>query len=454
MVACTARNPDYCTKDSDCSANVAKPFCDVNGEFDESNHTANLCTPTPAECPAERCGCEPGLVVSCTSDQLVTCAADGHSTYPMTCGLGCSSATGCATFEPSNGLGAAIASGYAEPDVTIPTGAKIDTTTGTVFDGDQPVTITSVLVDQAGGPPIRAFIARSFVIDDVIISGSNPIAFVAPGEILVKGHVDASANGIVKGPGAWDTSKSCTGQPGKVDMVQPCFNCRATGGGGGGNHSAGGDGGDLIIHNPKGGVAITDHTTLTGGCEGGDQLDPANLVLALGGGGGGAVQLDSFDTISFIDAGVIDVTGGGGPSGTGGGSGGMIVIESPTIAFGEMTTGLSGGGGSGGGCGVSGVDGAFGVAPPTAPTCHLSVIDPNGGGASAGVGGTATMAAAAGELHCPPPTMGQACSTSGETFQGGGGGAVGYARISTKSRTYVGSPLIAIAAATTGLPGQ
>ena len=71
--SCTRANPDYCDQDADCQ-DASKPFCDLNGEYAESDHTSHTCTPTPVGCPIERCGCTPGAGLSCAGDQLTYCA--------------------------------------------------------------------------------------------------------------------------------------------------------------------------------------------------------------------------------------------------------------------------------------------------------------------------------------------------------------------------------------------
>ncbi|HEY5925539.1 MAG TPA: hypothetical protein VIV11_27830, partial [Kofleriaceae bacterium] len=211
--ACTKSNPDFCGKDADCT-NAARPFCDIKGEYEESDYTANTCSVTPADCPIERCGCTPGEGFSCDGDELTVCAEDGRSTAKVTCALGCSSSEHrCHTFTPSNDLDAAFASASTAPDVTLPPGARIDTTLGTVQDANgAPVTVTSVLISQNGGASMtRAFAARSFVMDNVVATGSHALAFVATKTIVIRGIVDASANGAANGPGAQESPAVCVG---------------------------------------------------------------------------------------------------------------------------------------------------------------------------------------------------------------------------------------------------
>src|SRR5579862_1885289 len=107
-----------CDSDADCK-DPAYPFCDVNGEYPASGGEKNVCTIVPDNCPVERCGCMAGAVLSCTGDQVTTCAPDGMSTTMDTCALGCApDGTRCLTFDPSNGLGGALAMAEGESDVS------------------------------------------------------------------------------------------------------------------------------------------------------------------------------------------------------------------------------------------------------------------------------------------------------------------------------------------------
>src|SRR3954464_2925488 len=88
VAACTQHNPAVCEGDSDCT-DPARPFCDLDGQYAESSYTPNACSPTPADCPVERCGCTPGDTLSCTGGTATVCANDGKSTTEESCALGC-----------------------------------------------------------------------------------------------------------------------------------------------------------------------------------------------------------------------------------------------------------------------------------------------------------------------------------------------------------------------------
>lgn len=421
--ACTEKNPLFCASDSEC-ATTARPICDITGEFEG---TANVCIATPADCSIERCGCTPGEGLSCDGDQLTTCAADGRSSVISTCALGCSTEGRCLTFEPSNGLGAAFAMSNAEAEVVLPTGARIDTTDGTVQDAEgNIIPVTSIVIDQDGTTSINAFVARSWILDDVKVTGSRAIAFVAFESISIRSVVDASADGILGGPGGQENPAVCVGGGTLQDPPEcPTLGCRAVGGGGGGNADLGAAGGGFTAAGGAGGAKIPGFVPLSGGCRGGS-LGPT--FPRTGGAGGGAVQLVAGKVVTFSSAGAIDVGGGGGEQTTGGGSGGNIVIESPSIMFNGSSTGAFANGGSGGGCGLVGVDGRRDVFAAIGPRC---------GAASPGDGGTAMALPTAGQIKCPTGT----CAVIND-HQGGGGASVGKLLAVTRDGelSLVGSP--------------
>jgi hypothetical protein len=431
FAACTKPNPDICNADSDCK-DPAAPFCDVNGEYAESGHITNTCTITPATCPVERCGCTAGAGLACSADQLASCGTDGHSRVTSRCALGCSTTEiRCLAFDPSNGLGPALADSASEPDVVLPPGARIDTDVGLVQNsGGVTIAVKSVLVTQASGPSIRAFIGRSFVIDDVVVVGANALAIVSVDKITLRGRLDASANGMAKGAGGQESPAACVGT--SVQSIgcggNNQFGCN-DGAGGGGNATPGGAGGGAGSTTGQRG-AVTTGASLAGGCRGG------GVIPISGGGGGGAVQLVSLVEVASTSSGLIDVGGGGGPASAGGGSGGIVVIESPTVRMDGPMTGIAANGGGGGGCGTNGSDATPNLISASAPQC---------GPQSAGYGGTVSISAGSGTL----------CNSSCPVLYnyGGGGGAVGRARIVTKNGTYqaIASPILAAVVTTAQL---
>jgi hypothetical protein len=411
--ACTTKQQNTCKSDSDCT-NPAYPFCDVNGEFAASGGEKNVCTIVPPDCPVERCGCSPGAT-TCAGEVLTTCDVGGMSVTTSSCALGCSAdGTRCLSFEPSNGLRAALAAAANEPAVTIPDGATIDTDTGEVkTSGGIAVPVGSLGVAQGAGT-IRALIGSSFVIGNVVVYGTNPLAIVSIGDVAANGILDASANSSTNGPGA-QTTGACVGAQSTL------------GGSGGGNATPGGDGGKSHLWTAPhalGGAAQSQFEPLLGGCPGG-----ALTGNAPGGGGGGAVQVVSLTAIRI--SGSIDVGGGGGGNnGGGGGAGGNVVLEAPHV---EISGGVFANGGSGGACSMEGSDASRDATAVSGPgPCG------NGNTIHGGTGGSVSVA----------PSSGGRLFIGDSGSAGGGGGALGRLKIATRDGTY-DAAMAVLSAATT-----
>lgn len=417
VVGCTERNPNFCSSDADC-AGTPQPFCDVNGEFAESNGNRNICIPRPEDCPIERCGCTPGEGLACDLDQLTVCAADGRSTETETCALGCSTEDRCLTFEPSNGLGEALTFAKDEPALTVPSGAVIDTELGTIRTNQGTIEIKSMLVAQSDGSSIRAFVASELIIEDALVRGTHALALVSVGPVAIRGRLDVSATGTTAaGAGSLSSPTPCAGAPPFSKLVGNPMLFRTYGGSGSGNATAGGAGGgyaDDIASSTNGGAPLHLFSPLMGGCS-----------AAEGGAGGGAVQVVSLDEILISEAGFVDVGGGGGGSNSsGGGSGGTVVLEAPEIRIVGPGAGIVANGGSGGACGMAGSDGT-----------DTRAIAPRCADESGGDGGTDVF----------PPGSGQIGATG--VKKGGGGGSVGRARFATRAGTaqIIGNPKLSVA---------
>ena len=419
LSACT-KKADECSSNSNCT-NPMYPFCDVNGQFAASGGDKDVCTIAPPDCPVDLCGCTAGAT-TCGSDQQSVCNADGMSVTTSTCSLGCKSdGTACNTFVPSNGLGPALAAAAAQPDAIIPSGATIDTDTGTIVVlGGTQLNISSTIVARPSGS-IRVFSAQSFVVGGATVSGTFPLALVAVGDVTINGHLDASANGSVAGAGAQSGVAPCAG------TSDPDT---GPGAGGGGNATPGGSGGAYIAVGEPGGVAITGFDVLIGGCPGGGTAQTPDPLV--GGAGGGAIQIVSATSVTL--SGVVDVGGGGGQASTGGGSGGLVIIESPVVAIG-LAGGIAANGGGGGGC----QNGADATPDSTAAKggAHCIGNDALNGG---GLGGTGAAPPGGGELDT---------TSSSDTLLGGGGGAAGRARVATADGTFMSASSSILSAAIT-----
>lgn len=285
------------------------------------------------------------------------------------------------------------------------------------------VTVKTELVTQSGGPSILVLVGKSFTIDDVVVTGANALAIVAPGEIHVVGYVDARGHKNVNGPGSISSGNACVG--GSTTHPQSGASTPGPGAGGGGHVGVGGAGGpsSTVVGGSGGAALASNAAALLGGCAGGGitfQVSPDTFVP--GGGGGGAVQLVSLAAVTMDTAGAIDVAGGGGPGGgNGAGAGGTVVIEAPTLRISGPNSGIATNGGTGGGGCADGVDGAFSVVAAQPPAC---------GATTGGAGGTSSVSA--GPAHN--------CRTSGDCasdmYAGGGGGSVGALVVTTRDGTF------------------
>jgi len=409
---CT-KDVNRCTQDADCN-DVAYPFCDTDGHYPPSGGVAGVCTVTPADCPVDRCGCQPGAT-TCSGDALKTCDSSGTSETSVSCDLGCAAAGArCLSFVPANGLNLALMSAKNEPDITIPAMATVNTDTGVIRDiANLPIAVTSLVVPQSGASDVRVFIGRSFKLSSIVFNGTHPAAFVAVGDIVVDGLLDLGGDNPTERRGAGQqTSGACVGQ-----TSQP-------GGGGAGNATPGGK---SISANSSAvglGGAMLSGTTLVGGCVGGGATSD--------GFGGGALQMDSLSRIVITASGGISLNGSAGSDRIGGGSGGMAILEAPKV---EILGGVFANGGSGGACGTAGQSGQLSTSPAIAPSgCGTNGLTHGGDG------GSSTAA----------PTVG-----AGVGGGGGGGGSVGRLFVTTVGPYSTSSDtVISASAMTTALVPQ
>lgn len=420
-VACTPGQFETCSGDTALT-------CNTEGDSYDRVECAAGCDDSSGCRPF----CTPKQPLACSDDQLMVCNAAGTGTIVETCGLGCDTVDKrCKTFEPSNGLGASLASSTLQPDFVLPPGTRIDTSTGVAQAGDgSPLPLASHLLPQANGPSILVIEGHSFVMDDVTVTGTNAIAFVAAQTIEIRGRIAARATASAAGPGA-STSLACRGKDAAQYSCMCSLPC-SEGTGGGGNATTGGRGGASATF--TGGAAQITFSPLAGGCPGGNQYAIDNVtVVRRGGAGGGAVQLVAGTSVVLRSQGLIDVGAGGGDSTAGGGSGGTVIIESPSVTIDGPAAGVAANGGAGGGCGMMGPDGTSSGSQALGAVCPSYF---------AGSGGTGTL------------NPGNACVIGVDTcvancqvIYGGGGGSAGRLRIVTKDGSHgtAGNPIISAA---------
>ena len=340
---------------------------------------------------------------------LQTCNADGSSATMTACALGCGSdASSCAGFTPTNNLAGSLAAAAEASPVELPDGATIDSDTGTVTGAT--VSSTIVMVQNIS---IRVFVAPSWTLPNLRLTGTNPVAFVASGKIDVHGTLDASSPSLASdhGAGAGLADSACGGA--STAMTSCSGSACGPGAGGGGGGTIGGRGGSYAGNGGAGGEGASGFQPLVGGCSGGVVGTAFNAY------GGGAVQLVSASEVD-VDA-LINVGGGGGWSfGGGGGAGGNVVIEAPIIEIHSGGGVVANGGGGDGGTTCS-QDAAADGGSGTTSAAGLVCTDPSESGGNGGTGSTMPT----------PGNNGSGDNPNGE--YGGGGGAVGRVRLANGS---------------------
>jgi hypothetical protein len=328
-------------------------------------------------------------------------------------------------FTPSNGIAAAIA------DVDTSMLVDIDVKNA---DDQLHVDCASMAnggcfektVVQSDGSSVELYFAKSWKIEPagvLNVNDATPVVVVALETIDVLGLISLHASGFGTVAGGFTgTTDGAAGGPGKGVPGRSDMQGVDTGiaGGGGSFCGAGGAGGKATATN--GGAGATYGTPslvpLVGGSAGG----PGSLFP---GAGGGAIQLVAGTSLDVGSTGSIWAGGGAGADGTddgnyvsnGGGSGGAVLIESPTVTV-AGTIAVNGGGGGGGGGGET--DALDGANSATAATGGRPGTTGAGGNGSAG----ATVTGAAGGLGD---------ALGGDYSPGAGGGGAGYIRINTSS---------------------
>jgi len=461
MVAgCTKPNPRSCA-DGSCS-DPTLPFCDVDGALEGQ---ANTCI--AVECtPMEFAGCRGDLAITCntvgsdfdliecqrgceeasggcrlcdpdetacTNGTVATCDANGAVVSSESCPLGCFEAEPrCRDLDPSNSLGQFLDTAKMTTDLDLSSGGSINTSTGEVRDTNNmliPVS-TVLLPSQSDGAAIRVLIARQVRLGNVRVIGTGnqlapALAILANDEITIEGELALWYDDFESAfptPGGV-SSVSCNGRPGVANFQGP--QTIRSGYGGGGHATAGGKGGSVEVF-ADGGAA--------GSASGNASLEPLRGGCTGGGPGGGAVQLCSRRRITISDGGQINANGqigaiafqGPAPL-LGGGAGGGILLEAPTLNLGSGSALLVNGGPAATEAVINPTVSRT-TAPSQGGTCTSgSSFRCGKGGDGAGLSGPATDGA-------DVPYISTQSVTS--FVAAGGGGGLGYIRINTRTGEY------------------
>jgi hypothetical protein len=461
LAACKVKDPLFCDETHPCT-DPSRPYCDLAGTYPASESVAKTCIPSPFDAGpvcspgvADRCdgdtvhrcnstgtgfesvqctlGCDTAIPggcrlctpnqTACTNGTVATCDANGNIVSMRSCALGCfQSEPRCTDVDPSNGLAAYLdMTTTVGVDLDLMNGAVIDTTKGSIKDGDgKAVAVPSMLVNApANGVAIRVFIVKTAHLRNTTFASAYPpppaMALVSDQVIIVDGLLD-----LTTGTPGSIASGSCVGGDGDADQN----GMHVAGSGGGGYATKGADGaGIVVVGGGLGGSSFSNPllVPLRGGCSGGGGMfgGPGNY-------GGGAVQLVSRERIELLAHAAINAGGQGGNStqeAGGGGSGGGILLEAPVVVI-DSGAGIAANGG-GGASTSDGSAGAVSTEPASGSVCAsgTSTTCGNGGRGGAASGG---------------PTAGTAPTYSNTLVQtaGGGGGAVGFIRINTGDGTY------------------
>jgi hypothetical protein len=265
--------------------------------------------------------------------------------------------------------------------------------------------LTPQAVTLADGSEAALFVVQRFELgvgQTLKVSGQRPLIIVALDDIVVGGQIVTAAS-KTNGYGS-------AGAPGPTVAERKGF---GPGGGAAGMAAkAGGSGGSFCGRGGRGNAQTTDGTTygtptlvpLLGGSSGG-------VAATVGGLAGGALQLVAGKSITINEAGLINMTGSGGPAWGGGSSGGAVLLEAPKVTVTGTITANGGAGGS-----------YYGGAQGT-ETATPAVGGNYGSGSPSSRGGSGSAGA---KIEGDPATMGEMLTL----FSGGGGGA-GRIRINT-----------------------
>ncbi|MEM7677212.1 MAG: hypothetical protein AAF449_14515 [Myxococcota bacterium] len=274
------------------------------------------------------------------------------------------------------------------------------------------------------GPEVAVVAVQSLTIQTTAtlsVRGRRPAVLIVERDAQIAGTIRAFKPTFGSAPEPLCDSEQWAGGRGLGPL--------RSGGGGGGLGSAGGRGGG---DGPAGrAVAMPTPEPLLTGCRGGSGYEPSDVCqrvtsfpcLTEGGQGGGGVQLSCGGNVTFAPDSVVVANGGAGEGGvhgenilsggSGGGSGGMILVEADQIsaATGAKILAIGGGGG-----GAAGTD-AAGLPGNESDNSGLSPL-----GGAAGVGQGVSGAGGRGSRASAPAEDGADGSGDTDTFGGGGGG--------------------------------
>ncbi len=246
------------------------------------------------------------------------------------------------SFAPSNFDPTAIdAAAIGDIDVSDDAGCQFDTNALTLACAHQSFVYSVTSVDQDGGPQLAVFATGAFTIEPGVVVdawGARPLVIYAQGPIDIEGELRASGSLSIHTPPAGNLpSGSLDPGPATVKGSQGGAGYCGRAGNGGPTY-----GSPTLV--PLVGGSSSDYFAAS---------DQSRNYL-WGGAGGGAIAVVSRTSVSVGPAGLINANGESGSLvevfnmdqlvGTGGASGGAIVIEAPRVS---VTGDLAANGGGG-----------------------------------------------------------------------------------------------------------
>lgn len=370
-------NGNACDDGNACSAGTAcnNGFC-VGGSTPPCPAPADICFDAGTCSPVSGCNMPP---VSCTPSECQTggtcnVAMGGCQFGTADSGTSCSQGRQCyggsciqsnnpfdlypaENFDSANGVGMVKGVVLIDCAAVFNTGTSATSASFTGCDGQTfGEGANGIEVGTHANSSVTAALLRisGLVIVDggsLTINGDRPAMIGVYGDAVLGGTILLHATGSSGGPGS-NLACNATGIDGSANSANG-----GAGAGGGGFAAAGGNGGDGDNFNANGvgGTAsgTLDLKPLRGGCPGGLGSNPLNTgALAVGGGGGGALQISASRRMSVH--GIINANGGGGEGGrsgvsngegaAGGGSGGAIRLEANVMTLRKSMVLLANGG--------------------------------------------------------------------------------------------------------------
>lgn len=411
---CSCMSGEFISCDADSAL-----YCDTAA----TGITREACGAPGCNADEQRCNACVADATACSADltTLDRCGGDGLVAESTTCAAGC--IAGAAALDDDR-------CGYVQPawlpDVCDePATMAVATLSGAL--NVQNDAACSGGVRDVNGTTFCLIRASTITINDLKVTGTRAIAFVADDELKVTGILDVSADGSTAGPGA-----------GIVGAGSATINSNYKGGGGAGFTQAGGVGGGNETATEAGmaGGGVTTRATtdrFVGGASTASALCGNGTIGCLnsidfpgGGGGGGALLIACRGTIDV--AGTVDAGGGGGTGGgdhypaagtasapggaPGGGSGGFVVFQGVHVTITGKLYANGGGGGAGcAGDNCRGLPGSDGLRSTSGAPGGDSAGNTCGGG----IGGSTSNA----------PGTGENTFSNASAGAGGGGGSMG-----------------------------